>query len=481
MRTIRSKITSTYIAVSAIVIILFATVSTVEIERYYFDRLLSELKAQTGLLTSFLKQASATAEQRKSVAPILTTLSSSNQIRITLVDSDGRVLYESSLPDSLLNTMENHATRPEITQAWHEGLGHNVRFSTTTDSDMIYVARRAELEQDGSTPFPKLSIVRVGIAMNDFNETVAAIRLRVFLAALVVFIVGLLISRIVANRLSRPLVEIARIVEEIKAGHLERKLPVRSDDEVGRLAGLINEMTDKLTSDIEQLKKLERVRSQFLGNVSHELRTPIFSLKGFLETLLEGALDDQAVNKRFVERAYHQATRLDALLSDLIDISRIESGDMKMSFRYFELDAFLRQVKEDFSYEAEKKRQSISVVGGDHRIVYGDKDLLRQAIGNIIDNALKYSPEGSSITVSVEEKPLHVTVKISDNGPGIAAEHLPRIFERFYRVDQDRSREVGGTGLGLAIVKHIIEAHGSKVLVFSEVGKGTTFEFDVKK
>jgi two-component system phosphate regulon sensor histidine kinase PhoR len=272
------------------------------------------------------------------------------------------------------------------------------------------------------------------------------------------------------------------MVEEIKAGNLDQKLPVRSQDELGRLAELINELTDKLKTDIEQLQKLERVRSEFLANVSHELRTPIFSLKGFLETLQEGAINDPAVNKKFVEKAYHHANRLDSLLSDLIEISRIESGDMKMSFRYFDVVSFLRQIVGDFSDNAAKKQQRLLLDAPEgEALVLGDKDRLRLAIGNIIDNAIKYSPESTTIIARLTEQNHSVTISVSDNGPGIEAEHLPRVFERFYRVDKTRSREVGGTGLGLAIVKHIVEAHSSKVSVTSEVGKGTTFSFDLKK
>ncbi|HEY5616252.1 MAG TPA: ATP-binding protein, partial [Bacteroidota bacterium] len=234
--------------------------------------------------------------------------------------------------------------------------------------------------------------------------------------------------------------------------------------------------------DIEQLKRLERVRSEFLGNVSHELRTPIFSLKGFLETLLEGAIDDPQVNREFIKKAYHHAGRLDTLLTDLIEISRIESGEMKMSFRYFDLIKFLSEVRDDYIDDAKKKKQTLELdIPSKDLSVYGDKERLSQAIGNILDNAIKYSQEQSRIILNVTEFDGTVKISISDDGKGIEAEHLPRIFERFYRVDQTRSREVGGTGLGLSITKHIIEAHGAKIHVTSEMAKGTTFFFELKK
>jgi two-component system phosphate regulon sensor histidine kinase PhoR len=308
------------------------------------------------------------------------------------------------------------------------------------------------------------------------------IRFRIVVASIIILVMVILVSQLVSRRLTKPLVEIADMVNEIKAGNLDQKLPVRSRDEIGRLAGLINEMTDKLKADIEQLKKLERVRTEFLGNVSHELRTPIFSLKGFLETLLDGALDDPTVNKAFIEKAYHHANRLDTLLSDLIEISRIESGEMKMSFRYFDCVSILKNLTADFSDAAARKQQRLIVVAPDAEVlVLGDKERLRQALGNMVDNAIKYSAEGGATTVSLKEADHSVTLSISDTGSGIEAVHLPRIFERFYRVDKTRSRDVGGTGLGLAIAKHIVEAHGSKIVVTSQIGKGTTFSFELKK
>ena len=305
-------------------------------------------------------------------------------------------------------------------------------------------------------------------------------RFKIGLAALFVLIVIIVASRYVARRMSTPLVEMAGMVQEIKRGNFDQKLPVRSRDEIGNLAELINEMTLQLKKDIEQLKKLEHVRTEFLANVSHELRTPLFSLMGFLETLQEGAVDDGNVNRKFLGKAYEHAMRLDNLLNDLIEISRIESGDMKLSFRYFA--ALLRQMAGEWSENAAKRSQKLTLEGADHEtLVLGDKERLRVAIGNIIDNALKYSHSEATVSVRLSEADHAVAISISDNGPGIEPEHLPRIFERFYRVDKARSREVGGTGLGLAIVKHIVEAHNSKVSVSSEMGKGTTFSFELKK
>lgn len=482
MRTIQSKITLTYIFFSLAVVTLLGVFLSYEIERYFYDRLLSNLQTETNVIQSLLKEASVRKEAKERTVANLSAISAAAHMRITLIDSTGKVIYESSLADSLLPTLENHLQRPELVQARKERFGSNARMSKSISHNLIYVARFVEPTMFRNSSFPLLNYVRVAVELSELDQAIEEIRLKILGAVLVVLATIIATSYIVSKRISHPLVEIGEIITDIKGGNFDRKLPVRSKDEIGRVAELINELTDKLKSDIEQLKKLERVRSEFLGNVSHELRTPIFSLKGFLETLLDGAINDQNVNRKFVEKAYHHASRLDALLNDLIEISRIESGEMKMSFRYFEVVAFLRQLAEDYTDAAVKKHQKLVLHLPEAKItVFGDKERLRQALGNIIDNAIKYSQSEATISVMLEIHDGLATLSISDNGSGIEPEHLPRIFERFYRVDKTRSREVGGTGLGLAIVKHIIEAHGSKVAVQSKTGKGTTFSFSLKR
>jgi len=482
VRTIQSKISLTFICISLIVTALLGTLLSIEIEKSFFDRLTSQMQTETETVEGFLYESADRVDTRAQGEAILHTLSSTTKSRITLITVDGTVLYDSWIPDSLLGTLENHGTRPEVIDARTQGIGVNKRESKSTGENLFYLARKVRYGPEGSSPFAHVEFIRIAISSRDINEAAKEIRLKIILAGLLVLIVGIIASRILARQVARPIVEIGETIRKIQGGDLDQKLPTHSRDEIGRLASLINEMTGKLKSDIERLKKLERVRTEFLGNVSHELRTPIFSLKGFLETLLEGAVNDPSVNMKFVEKAYSHANRLDSLLNDLIEISRIESGDMKMSFRYFDAVNLLRQVEHDSADEAGKKKQQLRVIAPDAEVlVFGDKERLKLALGNIADNAIKYSPETTSILLQLTEHEKTVTLAVKDQGPGIEEEHLPRIFERFYRIDKNRSRDVGGTGLGLAIVKHIVEAHGSKVSVSSQLGVGTTFSFDLKR
>jgi two-component system phosphate regulon sensor histidine kinase PhoR len=243
------------------------------------------------------------------------------------------------------------------------------------------------------------------------------------------------------------------------------------------VAEAINKLAARAATDIDDLRRLERVRSEFIANVSHELRTPIFSVQGYLETLLDGAADDPAVSQQFLEKAYNNALRLNVLLNDLIDISRIESGELKFSFRSFDLCGLIRDLVEELHIRAEQQQVELSATLPDEAYVYGDRERISQVLVNLVENAIKYNVTNGRVDVIVEPDSERWMITVRDTGIGIPEEHLPRIFERFYRVDKDRSRAVGVTGLGLAIVKHICEAHRSSVAITSTPNAGTEISF----
>jgi two-component system phosphate regulon sensor histidine kinase PhoR len=256
--------------------------------------------------------------------------------------------------------------------------------------------------------------------------------------------------------------------------------------DVRDLAQTMSDFAEKARRDVSEMKRLEQVRTEFLGNVSHELRTPIFSVQGYLETLLDGAMDDPAVRDEFLTKAHDNMLRLHSLLNDLIEISRIESGAMKMSFRYFDMLDLCRQTVRNLEPNAQLADVSVSLTskGADSEgkvMVMGDRKRLEQALVNLVANAIKYNRPGGEVNIDINAVDSTVHVSVTDTGIGIPKEHLGRIFERFYRVDKGRSRSVGGSGLGLAIVKHIIEAHGSHIGVQSSSEAGTSFSFTLKR
>jgi two-component system, OmpR family, phosphate regulon sensor histidine kinase PhoR len=229
--------------------------------------------------------------------------------------------------------------------------------------------------------------------------------------------------------------------------------------------------------ELTRLKRLESARQEFVANVSHELRTPLSLIKGYVETLLDGARDKPEVATRFLHTIDRNAERLKLLIEDLLTISELESGRVKLNLQAVPLGSVVAKVFEDFKARADAKSMLLTNQAPD-LAVRADADRLEQVLGNLIDNAIKYGRAKGTVTVGGSARDNgQVEVFVQDDGPGIPPEALERVFERFYRVDKARSREQGGTGLGLAIVKHIVQGHGGRVWATSEPGRGTTFYF----
>ena len=286
---------------------------------------------------------------------------------------------------------------------------------------------------------------------------------------------------LIGRRRNKELDEIKTIINNIRKNKYNSEEEIQLGSNLLSLQKAIKKMFKKEKSDIEYLQRLQKMRSQFLANVSHELRTPIFAIQGYIESLLNGGLNDKNVNMRFLEKANQNTLSLSNLLNDLIDISMIESGEMRMSYRYFKVNDLINQVVQENRKIAEDKNLELSYrPARDDLEVFGDKDKLRQVLVNLILNSIKYTEKGK-IEVLVEEENKHAKIIVRDTGIGIPENYLDRIFERFFRIDKARSRSQGGTGLGLAIVKHIIEAHNSKVVVTSKEGEGSEFSFLLKK
>lgn len=233
--------------------------------------------------------------------------------------------------------------------------------------------------------------------------------------------------------------------------------------------------------DITHARKLEQMRTDFVANVTHELRTPLTSIRGFAETLLDGALEDPETSRNFVEIIRREGEHLGALIEDLLDLSRIESGRMRMQPQEVSLTNFVNESLSGLHQKAVNQGTDLLLEVPEGLTLRVDPSRLAQVLINLVDNALKYTPAGGSVRVAVVELNEYVRFQVADTGTGIPRADLPRIFERFYRVDKARTRKTGGTGLGLSIVKHIVEAHGGTIGVESELGMGTTFTFLVPK
>ena len=256
-----------------------------------------------------------------------------------------------------------------------------------------------------------------------------------------------------------------------------------SRDITSEINRILIDWSNESREEIDHLKQVENYRRDFLSNVSHELKTPIFSVQGYIHTLLDGGIDDPDINLHYLNKASKSIDRLISMVEDLESISKLEAGELMLEYRTFDLNDLVRDVFESLELQAKEKKVSLVIDAGSdkHFYVYGDKDLIRQVLVNLVVNSIKYGLNEGTTTVHFTDADKKIIVDVEDNGLGIEKQHLPRLFERFYRVDKSRSREQGGTGLGLAIVKHIVEAHGETISARSEPGVGTTFTFSLMK
>ncbi len=266
--------------------------------------------------------------------------------------------------------------------------------------------------------------------------------------------------------------------------------PVRNNEEPPAESDLINEIEEEVKEWAEQRKKearrfkeLESYRKEFLGNVYHELKTPIFNIQGYILTLLEGGLNDKAINKRYLERAGENIDRIISIVEDLESISRLEPGSINLKMEKFNIRRVIEEVIDSNEERAEVREVSLEIGKAKESLVMvmADRRRIHQVLNNLVINSINYGTINGKTSVTYSLSGNKVIIEVRDNGIGIGKDDIPRVFERFYRVDKSRSRNTGGTGLGLSIVKHILEAHKQTIKLTSEPGKGSVFSFTLEK
>lgn len=296
-----------------------------------------------------------------------------------------------------------------------------------------------------------------------------------------IIIFDFIILFFIGRKRKKEIEEIKSVIRSIRKNILHSEEEIKLSKSLIDLEGNIKAMFRRTQKDLAAMQKLAQARSDFLGYVSHELRTPIFTIQGYLETLLNGAIDNPNVNRKFLEKTLTHSNNLNSLLNDLIDISMIESGLMSLSFRFFNLNNFLQNIVNEIKSSTQLKNIELILSDFDKEIeIYGDKEKLTQVLNNLLSNAIKYTEKGK-IEILVLEKNKTVTISVKDTGIGIPENEIDRIFERFYRTERDRSSTIPGTGLGLSIVKHILEAHNSAIEVKSILNVGSEFSFKLKR
>ncbi len=520
--------------------------------------------------------------------------------RVTVINSSGVVLTDSWHDPE---TMENHAGRPEIRQAFATGEGESVRHSATLDRDLVYRAVRVQ-RADGEAVIIRMALplARINFTLRELRERLAAASLLFLLAG---FVFSLLFSRMFSGRVER----LKNFSLRIAGGDFRPLISERQEDELSDLAQAMNETARRLDEsmrslssernrssailrsmvegvavidgqerlvfynrafaeilnlgaensegrpvievvrhsdllnlirlalrgeeglqseiamgfiqarnfsvtaapvmpfdhaagaapangdaagrekpsgavvvlhDVTELRRLERVRQDFVANVSHEFKTPLTAIQGFAETLLSGALEDPQNNRRFLQIIRDHAARLARLTNDLLKLARIEAGKLDVVLQPVGIAELIEGCAETALLRASRKQIALEIeIPAGLPAVRGDAGLLRDVLQNLLDNSIQYTPPGGHIRVTARADEREATMTVTDTGVGIPLADHERIFERFYRVDAARSREEGGTGLGLSIAKHIVEAHGGRISVVSNVGQGSEFSFSI--
>ena len=581
--SLQSKILVGYVAftlvVAGAVYVYLNTSLRGDVSGHTRQQLLNDVR----LIRSHLENTPLLSLSPGKIDPIADHLGEQCGARVTVVGKDGVVAGDSSIPLSAVPLMENHGGRPEIIEAAALGVGNSIRYSSTLETDMAYVA--VPFRTEGA-----VGVVRVALPLQQFQWIESHIW-KIVLAALCI---GLLLSFVLSwateRLVSRPIERMTEVALRQAAGDLDVTASAPAHPELASLAAALNELAAQSKARISQireenaqleavlsgmaegvlvtsvdgrilmvnpafkrmmevdawclnkrpievvrnhdlqsavdaaidsapalnentvfdltlewsqrifqvhltpirigeqlngvvavfhdmtdLRRLEQVRKDFVANVSHELRTPLTSIKGYVETLLDGAMDDTTAFRRFVNSILHHTDRLKALVEDLLQLSRIESGQYEVEIAACRLDRVSERVAEGFTEQIARKQLKFALKVDAERPARGNAALMERALSNLVDNAVKYTEEGGSITVRIVEKGDEIVLSVSDTGPGIPSEALPRIFERFFRVDRARSRALGGTGLGLAIVRHTMEMLNGRAWVESRVGEGASF------
>jgi len=550
------------------------------------ERLLTAANLTTEVLIPALENP-----QIDDVQSVVSRLGEKTGVRITVIDENGLVLGET---DKNPREMEKHSERPEIKQAFNNEIGESLRYSTTLQKEMFYVAVPYEAKNGTS-----LTVIRTSLPLSIIQQTLLPLESKVIYTGIVLTILALLLSLVVSKTTTKSLAGIINISEELAKGNLNVDIPIsESKGEIPKITTALNHMAQKLNEVFKQLsheknqieavlsamsegvmvvsekgkiiltnnifkemfnltddpfqksywevlrnkeviklidgvlqnwkpdnkevfylypeeryylanvipltspereiivvmfnitefKKLENIKADFIANVSHELRTPLTAIKGYTETLEEGAFEDPQEQKHFIKIIKRHADRLINIVSDLLVLSEVEGRDVLSQqnengdLEDVNVNEVIRSSLEALKSNALEKELKVSFNPSDkEHIITASRFLLEQMFINLIDNAIKYTPDHGEVGIEITDKNEYLTIEIYDNGIGIPKDSLPRIFERFYRVDKTRSRKMGGTGLGLSIVKHIVIIHGGKIDVKSEEGKGSRFCISLPK
>lgn len=441
--------------------------------KFVEDETRSRLRETNSYLSVLLETGCQSRQQ--SLQDMVSFAANLTQSRITLIAPDGGILAESAQDPK---TLDNHLHRPEVQDIVARGQewGQSVRVSDTVKMEMIYVSHRVR-------PCGHDLIVRVGLPTSHLRARLVSVRDIIWPGILLGGVIALIMAWVIVRRIAGPLDILTSATEAISEGQYDVRLTRLPANEIGKLGRSINRLAEAVQASIVRREKMESIRRQFTSNVSHELKTPLTSIKGYVETLLGGAVHDPEVNVRFLKIIQANIDRLNTLVNDLMQLARIEA-EPEIDPNQLESVPW-RQVVEEVvtrhQIQLTQKNIEFHIETPGSAMVRGERRAMGHIFENLLQNAINYTPDGGRITVRLSQDPQRKVgiLTVNDSGIGIDPADQERIFERFYRVDAARSREVGGTGLGLAIVKHLVMNLKGKVSVSSQLGKGSTFTVEL--
>jgi two-component system, OmpR family, phosphate regulon sensor histidine kinase PhoR len=552
------------------------------LEEKALQEIKSSLANEARLIESNIANNTSLLNDQERLDKLCQDLASKANSRITVIDLQGKVLADSEKRPQETAQMENHLSRPEVYQALAEGLGQQIRYSSTLKMDMLYVALPI-VQNNRNT-----GVLRLALPLTSVQKVLFAVRKTIVVSLFFTLGLAFLLGSVLAQAIISPINRIIYVSSKFAQGDFKRRILHVSSDEIGQLSSTLNKMAqdieekireidtksqhleaifnsmaegvivtdanervvsfnhaieelfgieleqaegkfilegirnseisglinnvlknarviskeivlalpeqkivqanispvfekDKVTGcvavihDMTDIRRLETIRQDFVANVSHELKTPLTSIKGFVETLLEGAWQDKDNSLDFLKIVDQHVDRLNMLIDDLLELSHLESKEMVLTKAQLNLAGLVNQVIAGFKSQIKKRGLEIKADLPADLEIMADQSKIEQVFSNLIHNAVKYNKDNGFVRIYSEPLADKIKITIEDSGLGIPVKDLPRIFERFYRVDKARSRQLGGTGLGLSIVKHIVELHGGQVGVESTEGLGSKF------
>lgn len=389
------------------------------------------------------------------------------QAEVAIFDRTGCIVGSSTNEEDVTDADGRCLPPPLVAEAREVGLGRGAR---VRGEDRLHDV--AVLAADGL-------VVRLSVSSREIEGPIAAMRRRLAFAAVVAGAAALVLGLFASRLASRPLRSMADQARRIAQGHYDVRFPKLPRDEFGNLADTLAALAKQLEADMLRITKLEATRRDFVANVTHELRTPVAAMQGLAETLQRG---DVAADKaqRFTVLLHRHAQRLSALIDSLLRLAELDSGaEEAPPSAPVAVLGIAREVEETLRSRAAESQMEIALDVDERAVARADAGRLEQVLVNLCDNAIKYGKPGGTVTISGRQAGDKIVIFVRDDGEGIAADHLPRLFERFYRVDVGRSREKGGAGLGLSIVKHLVESMEGNVRIESVVGRGTTITVEL--